>query len=96
MTAAAGCATTPPSSPTLTNCTFTANSASGRKATGGGMYNDSSSPDADNCTFTANSASTHGGGMYNESSSPTLTNCTFTGNRPTPAAGCATTRHPRR
>jgi len=64
------------SNPTLTNCTFTSNSA----YLGGGMYNDSSSPTLTDCTFTSNSASIWGGGMYNDSSSPTLTNCTFTGN----------------
>ena len=64
------------SNPTLTNCTFTGNSAK----VGGGMFNDSSSPTLTNCTFTGNSAFSHGGGIYNTSSSPTLTNCTFTGN----------------
>jgi len=64
--------------PTLTNCTFTENSAG---AYGGGMYNDSSSPTLTNCTFTGNSAYYYGGGMHNRAySSPTLTNCTFTEN----------------
>jgi len=68
------------SSPTLTNCTFTSNSAF---FGGGGMFNRSSSPALTNCTFTGNSATGQygGGGMFNEnSSSPTLTNCTFTSN----------------
>jgi len=66
-------------SPTIRNCTFTANSA---RNDGGGMYNaSSSSPTLTNCTFSANSASSwYGGGMFNSSSSPTLTNCTFTEN----------------
>ena len=64
------------SSPTLTNCTFTGNSA----FDGGGMYNDSSSPNLTDCTFTENSAENEGGGMYNISSSPTLTDCTFADN----------------
>ena len=64
------------SSPTLTNCTFTGNSAS----SGGGMYNRFSSPTLTDCTFTNNSASNSGGGMYNQSSSPTLDNCTFRSN----------------
>ncbi|MEI8374410.1 MAG: hypothetical protein WCJ35_16420 [Planctomycetota bacterium] len=64
-------------SPTLTNCMFTANSATH----GGGLYNSSSSPTLTNCTFTANSASNEGGGLFNYYlSSPTLTNCTFTAN----------------
>ncbi|MCP9767143.1 hypothetical protein EGI22_04420 [Lacihabitans sp. LS3-19] len=63
------------SSPTLTNCLFTGNSADN----GGGMYNRSSSPTLINCAFASNSAD-YGGGMYNiSSSSPTLTNCVFTG-----------------
>ena len=67
------------SSPTLTNCTFTLNSASEH---GGGMHNkDGSNPTLTNCTFTNNSASDFGGGMYNyDGSEPTLDNCTFTSN----------------
>ena len=65
------------SSPTLTNCTFTSNSA----RSGGGLRNSSSSPTLTNCTFASNSASNNGGGMYNSSSSsPTLADCTFTNN----------------
>jgi len=66
------------SSPTVTNCTFSDNSAS---FFGGGMRNaNSSSPTVTNCTFTGNEAGLIGGGMHNGSSSPTVTNCTFTGN----------------
>jgi hypothetical protein len=65
------------SSPTLTNVTFSDNSA----FTGGGMWNGaSSSPTLTNVTFSGNSAGFSGGGMYNTSSSPTLTNVTFSGN----------------
>ncbi len=65
------------SSPTVSNCTFTGNSAE----YGGGMYNyDNSSPTVSNCTFSNNSALDEGGGMYNRDSSPTVTNCTFSGN----------------
>jgi hypothetical protein len=70
------------SSPTLTNCTFTTNSAFG----GGGMNNYQSSPTLTNCTFTSNSAD-YGGGMYNTSSSPILTDCTFTSNSATYGGG---------
>jgi len=67
--------------PTLTNCTFSNNSA---KYKGGGMYNESGSPTVNDCTFIGNLASEymngHGGGMYNWHSSPALTNCTFSGN----------------
>ena len=72
------------SNPTLTNCTFTNNSAiSG----GGGMYNeDFSSPTLSNCTFTENSAR-YGGGMRNSNSSPTLTDCAFTNNSADVAGG---------
>jgi len=66
------------SSPTVTNCTFTGNSAGGGGA-GGGMYNLSGEPTVTNCAFSANSAQ-GGGGMYSTESSPTVTDCTFTGN----------------
>ena len=64
-------------SPTLTNITFSGNSASD----GAGMYNGgSSSPTLTNVTFSGNSAG-RGGGIYNnDASSPTLTNVTFSGN----------------
>jgi len=64
------------SSPTVTNCTFTANAASD---SGGGMYNQCSSPTVTNCVFVGNTAY-DGGGMCNQSSSPTVINCTFSGN----------------
>jgi parallel beta-helix repeat protein len=64
------------SSPTVSNCTFSGNSATA----GGGMLNDASSPTLTNCTFSGNSAGHGGGGMANSSSSPTVSNCTFSGN----------------
>ncbi|MFN7115271.1 MAG: right-handed parallel beta-helix repeat-containing protein [Saprospiraceae bacterium] len=64
------------SSPSVSNCTFSGNSA----IFGGGMYNTNSSPSLTNCTFSGNSASSSGGGMYNGNSSPTIANCTFSGN----------------
>ena len=64
-------------SPTITNCTFSYNSATNQ---GGGLSNTGSSPTLTNCTFSGNSASYRGGGMFNGSSSPTLTNCNFSGN----------------
>ena len=64
------------SGPTVTNCTFSGNSA----YRGGGMYNFKSSPTVTNCSFNGNSAST-GGGMENyQDSNPTLTDCTFSDN----------------
>jgi hypothetical protein len=66
------------SSPTVTSCTFTKNSA---EWGGGGMYNYNSSPAVSNCFFGENSAYAHGGGMRNDYySSPIVTNCTFSGN----------------
>jgi hypothetical protein len=81
------------SSPILTNCIFSGNSARYR---GGAMYNYESSPVLTNCTFSANLIefewiinafyeyntymSGVGGGIYNDDSSPVLTNCIFNSN----------------
>jgi len=68
-------------SPTVNNCTFSANSAAGEQFRGGGgMYNRSGSPTVNNCTFRENSVGNYGGGISNYNSSPTITNCTFSGN----------------
>jgi hypothetical protein len=65
------------SSPTVTNCTFSGNSAD----FGGGMRNYGGSPTVANCMFSGNVAYQFGGGMYNNfGSSPTVSNCTFSGN----------------
>jgi len=69
-------------SPTVTNCTFSGNSAD---YIGGGMYNEGGSPTMAGCTFSGNSADFGGGmfnaGIYNNSTpSPTITGCTFSGN----------------
>jgi len=59
------------SNPTLTNVTFSGNSAH----SGGGMYNSGSSPTLTNVTFSGNSATFSGGGLVNASSSnPIITN----------------------
>jgi hypothetical protein len=71
------------SSPTVTNCTFSGNTA----GSGAGMYNVNSSPTVTSCTFSSNTIGYDsyggvgsGGGMYNSGGSPTVTNCTFSGN----------------
>ncbi len=62
------------SSPTVTNCIFSGNTAVGR---GGGMYNGNSAPTVTNCTFREN-ASEGGGGMVNQAgSNPIVENCRF-------------------
>jgi parallel beta-helix repeat protein len=65
------------SSPTVINCIFTSNAATGY---GGGMSNNSSSPTVTGCTFEGNLSANHFGGMHNDGASPTVANCTFTGN----------------
>jgi hypothetical protein len=65
-----------PCSPTVTNCTFSGNTAD----YGGGMGNFDSNPTVKDCNFTTNYDVHDGGGMYNNNSSPTVTNCTFNGN----------------
>jgi parallel beta-helix repeat protein len=65
------------SSPTVTGCTFTGNTALN---TGGGMYNvNNSSPTVAKCRFTGNTAP-EGGGMHNTASSPTVIGCLFIDN----------------
>ncbi|MFN8471225.1 MAG: choice-of-anchor Q domain-containing protein [Anaerolineae bacterium] len=66
-------------SPTLTNVTFSGNSAS----FGGGMYNNGGSLTLTNVTFSGNTATgdtAFGGGMFIAGGSLTLTNVTFSGN----------------
>jgi len=67
------------SNPTVTNCTFSGNWATG---SGGGMENVVSNPTLTNCTFSGNSTSWAGGGIDNcdIDNNPTLANCTFIGN----------------
>ena len=73
------------SSPTITNCTFSGNSAGWY---GGAIYCKSSSPGITNCVFNGNSASNEGGAIYCiTNSSPTVENCTFSGN--SASQGCA-------
>ena len=71
------------SSPTLTNLTFSRNSATD---SGGGLFNYGSSPTLTNVTFYKNSA-TEGGGLFNDFCSPTLTNVTFSSNSATDGGG---------
>jgi predicted outer membrane repeat protein len=71
-------------SPTLTNLTFSSNSATYQ---GGGMYNSASgSPTLINVTFSGNTAEA-GGGMFNASGSPTLTNVSFSANSASSSGG---------
>ncbi|MGI6634510.1 MAG: Ig-like domain-containing protein [Christensenellales bacterium] len=65
------------SSPTVSNCVFSGNTAND---SGGGMFNSNSSPAVENCVFSVNTAVGYGGGMFNVNSSPTVENCAFTGN----------------
>ena len=64
------------SSPSLTNITFSSNSA----PKGGGIFIDHSSLSLTNVTFNGNSATIYGGGIYNSSSSPTVKNVTLANN----------------
>ena len=71
------------SSPTLTNITFSGNSA----IAGGGMFLFTSSPALTNVTFSGNTASVGGGVYLTNSSSPTLINVTFSGNTASDSGG---------
>ncbi len=71
-------------SPTVTNTTFSGNSA---EYGGGGMFNWYSNPTVTNVTFSHNFGGLNGGGMENNYSNPTLTNVTFDGNTASTYAG---------
>ena len=67
------------SSPSLSNLTFSGNSANNNN--GGGMSNIDSSPTLTNVNFNGNSANNNnGGGIFSGSGSPSLINVTFTRN----------------
>ena len=78
------------SSPTVSNCTFSSNSA---LSAGGGMYIQSnSSPTVRYCTFSGNTATGPfstgvGAGMYESGSSSTVSDCTFSNNSATGSGG---------
>ena len=75
------------SSPGLTNCTFTNNTAEhGGGGVFAGAYYGTCDSSFINCTFTGNTAGI-GGGMYNEAGSIILTYCTFTNNTAEHAGG---------
>ena len=61
---------------TVTNCTFTSNTATGN---GGGIANYGTEAIIKNCIFTGNTAN-NGGGVWAQNGSVTATNCAFTGN----------------
>ena len=63
--------------PTLSNCTFTDNSAD---YVGGGMRNYYRGPAVIGCSFSSNTAGNSGGGMYNLQCDPTVIDCAFTDN----------------
>ena len=72
------------SSPTITRCVFSGNTAGLRTGSGAGMCNDKgSNPVISDCTFSGNSMGDIvlcAGGMCNSYSSPTVARCTFSGN----------------
>jgi len=61
---------------TVTNCTFSGNTAS----IGGGMYNCDGATTVTDCVFNGNTARSSGGGIYDYRCSSDITSCTFSGN----------------
>lgn len=72
------------SSPTITDCIFTKNTAGGTYEWGGAVYCGNSAPDIRNCSFNNNTAKWGGGinfgGKVLGGKIPTVTDCTFTNN----------------
>jgi len=74
------------SSPTVSYCAFSGNTADG-DGFGGGMYNEAgSAPTVIECAFIGNTA-IYGGGMYNDATSPTVRDCVFINNTADDAGG---------
>ncbi len=76
--------------PTLLNCTFRENSATGSDARGAGVYTEESSPTFTNCLFTGNKVGTSyegGAGISSFFGSPTLTGCVFSNNSASAGGG---------
>jgi hypothetical protein len=61
---------------TVSNCTFSGNTASAN----GGIFNDEGTLTVNNSTFSGNTAGVQGGGIYNFGGPLTVTNSTFSGN----------------
>jgi len=69
------------SSPTIKNCVFENNKATGYKKSGGAIALYNSSPTISNCRVENNSASSYGGGIScRDGSSPIISNCQFLNN----------------
>ncbi|MFH1369829.1 MAG: right-handed parallel beta-helix repeat-containing protein [Planctomycetota bacterium] len=85
------------SSPTITNCIMTNNSANGYARHGGGICcwgDQDAGGDAlvANCIVAGNSAGHRGGGLYAYWSSPTFINCTVIGNKALEGGGIGSFR----
>gem|GEM_PF-2110801 len=66
---------------TLTDCTFTGNTAARDfSGNGGAMYNDHGDSTLTNCTFSGNFAFRYGGGIHSSHGTLTLNNCTLCDN----------------
>jgi predicted outer membrane repeat protein len=77
------------SSPTITDCTITGNTAT----TGAGMHCSGSSPAVSNTHFIGNHATSHGGGIYCSSSSPMVSDCVFWDNSASQAGAAYLTNY---
>jgi len=68
------------SSPTITNCIISGNSAYAVYSYGGGISTWGGRPTITNCTFSNNWSYREGGGIFSGRGSPTITNCSFSSN----------------
>jgi hypothetical protein len=69
-----------PTTPAITNCTFSDNGKNFGNSYGGGIFVEFANPVITDCLFTRNAAYNGAGAIHSRTASPTITGCTFDDN----------------